>query len=287
MRARRAKYPWCLEMFSFLFKERRRRSLVPLAALALTAGYLFVVMPLGQRADKLKEPLDKAWGKLAVALGQTNSPTIDFVGITNQLEATRQAIAVLETARIKAAARADLGEAVRERMNAPFQLVEYEEERGKQQDDLRKLAAKHQVTIAPVVFEGYPAHTADVRQPALLWAELALIEDVLTTAIRCNVTAIHALNVPLALTNAPPPEGVRTLAEIPVQFEFTAPAPVAGQLLRSLPLRADEMKAAGLPEVATNKPALFIERLTLRKQSPEKPDEVRALLRVVGFVFRE
>ena len=274
-------------MLSFLFNERRRRSLVPLAALALTAGFLFVLMPLAQRADKLKSPLDKAWLKLSVALGQTNSPTIDFVGITNQLDATRQAIAALETARKKAAARADLGDAVRERMNAPFQLVDYENERGKQQDDLRKLAAQHQVTLAPAVFEGYPAHTADVKQPTLLWAELALIEDLLTTAIRCKVAAIHSLNVPLALTNAPPPEGVRTLAEIPVQIEFTAAAPIVAQLLQSLPLRADEMKAASLPEVPTNKPAMFIERLTLRKQSPEKPEEVRASLRVVGFVFRE
>ena len=274
-------------MFSFLLTERRRRSLVPLAAVALTAGYLFVIMPLCQRADKLKEPLDKAWLKLSVALGQTNSPTLDFVAITNQLDATRQAIAALETARKKAVARADLGDAVRERINAPFQLVDYENERGKQQDDLRKLAAQQQVTLAPAVFEGYPAHTADVKQPTLLWAELALIEDLLTTAIRCKVAAIHSLNVPLALTNAPPPEGVRTLAEIPVQIEFTAAAPIVAQLLQSLPLRADEMKAASLPEVPTNKPAMFIERLTLRKQSPEKPEEVRASLRVVGFVFRE
>ena len=274
-------------MFSFLLTERRRRSLVPLAAVALTAGYLFALMPLGQRADKLKEPLDKTWLKLSAALGQTNSPTIDFVAITNQLDATRQAIAALETARKKAAARADLGDAVRERINAPFQLVDYENERGKQQDDLRKLAAQQQVTLAPAVFEGYPAHTADVKQPTLLWAELALIEDLLTTAMRCKVAVIHSLNVPLALTNAPPPEGVRTLAEIPVQIEFTATAPIVAQLLQSLPLRADEMKAAGLPEVPTNKPSIFIQRLTLRKQSPEKPDEVRASLRVVGFVFLE
>ena len=274
-------------MLSFLLNERRRRSLVPLAALALTAGYLFLLLPLGRRADKLKDPLDKAWLKLSTSLGQTNNPTIDFVGITNQLDATRQAIAALETARKKAAARADLGDAVRERMNEPFQLVDFESERGKQQDDLRKLAAQHEVTLAPAVFEGYPAHTADVRQPTLLWAELALIEDILTTAIRCKVGAIHSLNVPLALTNAPPPEGVRTLAEIPVQIEFTAAAPVVAQVLQSLPLRADEIKAAGLPEAPTNKPALFIERLTLRKQSPEKVEEVRASLRVVGFVFRE
>ena len=46
--------------------------------------------------------------------------------------------------------------------------MDYENERGKQQDDLRKLAAQQEVTLAPAVFEGYPAHTADVKQPTLL-----------------------------------------------------------------------------------------------------------------------
>ena len=66
-----------------------------------------------------------------------------------------------------------------------------------------------------------------------------------------------------------------------------APAPAVAALLRSLPLRAEEMKAAGLPEALPQKPAMFIDRMTLKKQSPEKPDEVHASLRIVGFVLRE
>lgn len=255
--------------------------------MGLAACYLFVLMPLGRRADNLNAPLDKGWRKLSTALGQTNNLSIDFVGITNQLEATRQAFAALETARKKAAPRTELGEAVRERMNAPFQLVDYENERGKQQDDLRKLAAQHQVSIAPAVFDGFPAHTADVKQPALLWAELALIEELLTTAIHCKVASIQSLSVPLALTSAPPPSRIRALAEIPVQLELTGEAPKVLRFLESLPLRAEGLKAAGLPDAATNKPSLYIDRLVLRKQSPDKPDEIRAALRVVGFVFRE
>ena len=58
-------------------------------------------------------------------------------------------------------------------------------------------------------------------------------------------------------------------------------------LLQYLPLRADELKAAGSPEIRPDKAPLFIERLVMRKQSPDKPDEVRLSLRAVGFVFRE
>jgi hypothetical protein len=274
-------------MFSFLLHERRWRSLILMAALALAAGYLFVLLPVSRRADKLSAPLDKTWRKLSAALNQTNNLSIDFVGITNQLEATRQAFAALAKARQQALARADFGDAVRERINAPFQLVDYESERGNKQDDFRKLSAQSNVTIAPAVFEGFPVLTADIKQPDLLWAALALIENLLTTAIRCKVTTIESLNVPTAFTNYPPPEGVWALAEIPVRIELTAPAPAIASLLQSLPLRADEIKAAGLSEALAQKPALFIDRLTLRKQSPEKPDEVRASLRVVGFVFRE
>jgi hypothetical protein len=274
-------------MFSFLLHERRRRMLTLIAALALAAGYLFVLLPVSRRADKLSEPLDKAWGKLSAALNQTNGLSIDFVGITNQLEATRQAFAALAKARQQALQRADFGEAVRERVNAPFQLVDYENRRGNQQDDFRKLAGQSKVKIAPAVFDGFPVHTTDIRQPELLWAELALIENLLTTAIRCKVTTIESLSVPTAFTNSPPLGEPWVLAEIPVRIELTAPASAIAALLQSLPLRADEMKPAGLPEALAQKPALFIDRLTLRKQSPDKPDEVQASLRVVGFVFRE
>jgi hypothetical protein len=184
-------------------------------------------------------------------------------------------------------ARADFGETVRERLEAPFQLVDYESERGQQQDYFRKLAAQAKVTVAPGVFDGFPVHTADLKQPDLLWAELAMIENLLTMAIHCKVTTMVSLNAPTAFTNGPATSGAWSLAEIPVRLEFTAPAAAIASLLESLPRRADELKAAGLPEALPQKPAMFLDRLILRKQSPDKPDEVHATLRVVGFVFRE
>src|ERR1035438_8460266 len=67
----------------------------------------------------------------------------------------------------------------------------------------------------------------------------------------------------------------------------TASAASAVKLIQSLPLRADEIRAAGLPEAPADKPALFVDRLIVQKQSPDKPDEVHVWLRVVGFVLRE
>jgi hypothetical protein len=269
------------------FQEYRRRSIIPLAGVALAAYFFFVFLPLGRRAESLDAPLQKAWQKLFDSLDQTNTTTIDFQRITNQLSETRQALDVVDKAKQQATVRLQMAPALRARMSAPFQLVEYQNERSKQLDELGALAKQQQVTVEPAVYDGFPEHTADVKQPALLWAALAAVDGLLKTALQCKVVSIHALEVPLALTNAPPTNALERLAEIPVQIEFTASVSNAARLLQCLPLRAEEIRAAGLPEAPTNKPVLFVDRLVLKKQSPDKADEVRVALRAVGFVLRE
>jgi hypothetical protein len=270
-------------------QEYRRRSIIPLVGLGLAAYYLFVFLPLGRRAESLDTPLQKAWQKLSASLdlGQTNVVSIDFLHITNQISETRQALVTLENAKRQAAARLRLAPHLSAKLNAPFQLVEYQNERSKAFDDLSTLAKQLHVTVEPAVFAGFPEHTADVRQPELLWAALAAIDGLLRTAFQCQVATIHSLEAPLALTNAPPANSLERLAEIPLQIEFTASATNATRLLQCLPLRAEETRALGLPDAPADKPVLFVDRLIVRKQTPEKPDEVRILLRVVGFVLRE
>ena len=126
-----------------------------------------------------------------------------------------------------------------------------------------------------------------MKQPKLLWAALSLTDSLLRTAVGCQVTAIQALDVPPVLTNAPPTGPDERLAEIPLHLEFTGSATSAEKLLQCLPLRADEIRAAGLPEVTADKPLLFIDRLVVQKQSADKLDEVHVWLRAVGFVLRE
>ena len=271
------------------FQEYRRRSIVPIAGLVLAAYYLMVFLPLGRRAESLDAPLQKAWQKLAVSLDpdRTNVVAIDFLRITNQLNETRQSLMTLENAKRQATARLQLDSPLRARMNGPFELVEYQNERSKEVDELGSLAKQQQVVVEPAVFAGFPEHTADVRQPALLWAALSAIDGLLRTAFQCKISAVHSLSAPLALTNAPPANGSERLAEIPLEVEFTGSTASAIRLLQCLPLRAEEIRAAGLADAPTNKPVMFVDRLVMRKQSPDKPDEVRMSLRAVGFVLRE
>lgn len=269
------------------FAELRRYCVLPLAGLGLGAFYFFGFLPLAHEAVNLDAPLDSAWRKLAASLDQTNALTIDFSHITNQLNETRQALAILEDTKKKAATRLEVAPVLRARLSDPFQLVDFQNERLKQIDDLDRVSKERQITVDPAVYAGFPEHTIDTREPALLWAALALSEDLLGTAIRCKVSAIHSLEVNVDLTNAPAIEGSRRWAQIPVQFEFTASGDNALKVIQSLPLRAEEIKAAGLPEAPAEKAPMFIDRLILRKESPEKLDEVRVWLRAVGFVLRE
>jgi hypothetical protein len=269
------------------FNEYKRRAFLPLVTLGLGAYYLLVFVPLANQAERLDQPLKDAWRKLASSLDETNALSLDFLHITNQLAETRQALAILENTRKKTVMRLQLEPALRARMNSGFQLFEYQAERSKQMDELDRTAKQQQVAVDPAVFNGLPEYTIDVQEPPLLWAALAATEDMINLAIRCKVTGIASLEVPLNFTNTASAEMSRRWAEIPIHFEFTGPALNAARFLSTLPLRANELKTAGLPEASAGKFPLFIDRLIVKKQPPEKVDEVHVWVRALAFVLRE
>jgi hypothetical protein len=261
--------------------------LIPLAGLALVAYYFLLYLPLARRAASLDEPLQKEWRKLAISIDQTNATTLDLSRLTNQLNETRAALATVENTKQEAASRLELGAELRAKMSAPFQLVDYQNERSKQIDELDKLAKDQKVAVDAAVYSGFPEHTIDTVDPSLLWPALSLTQNLLATAIYCKVAAVHSLDVPLLMTNSPGLESYGRWDQIPLQLEFTASAESAANFLQSLPLRTDELRAAGLPAVPGEKTPLFIDRLIIKKQSPDKMDEVRVWLQAIGFIFRE
>ena len=266
------------------FQHFKRRSIIPLVGMALAAYYGLVMVPLSRRAKALDAPLESAWQKLSTALDQTNASAIDFLHITNQLVETHQAFTLLENAKQKTAARLELSASVRTKMSQPFRLVEYENERSRQQEQMTNLAKKAEVTLEPAVLAGFPENKSDIKQAVFLWAALSMVDNLLATAVQCKVSVIHSLAVPLALTNEPP---AALVTEIPLQLELTGSASSVLKLLQSLPLRAEEMRAEGLPEARPGKVPLFIDRLIIKKQSPDKSDEVSVSFRALGFVLRE
>jgi len=265
--------------------ETRRRLILPLLAGVLGAVYLFGFIPVDRRARSLDAPLEQSWRQLTAALNQTNAVELDFVSLTNQLEETRAALAVFEQARQQARGRVELDEALRAQLAQPFLLVEYQYEAGRKMDALTRLAKKENVVLEPAALAGFPEQSAEMQEPALLWAELAFLDSLMTAAINAKVTTIHLISAKMPLTHALPANIGRSLVELPLQIELTGPVENVSRFLQTLPLRGDEIKAAGLPATPTNKPALFVDRLVLRKQTPAKLDEARLSLRAVGFVF--
>ena len=267
--------------------DSRKRSILPLFVGVLAAVYLFVFVPLNRKAGSLTAPLEKSWRQLAGVLGQTNALKLDFVSLTNQLQTTRTALATLGIAQQQAQERVQLGAELRAQLDEPFLLVHYLYEAGRRMDALARLANQKKVAVDPIVFANFPEQSANMKEPALLWAQLAFLDSLLTTAINANVKTIHDVGTNPPTTHTPLASNGQSLAELPVQIELTGPTENVVRFLQTLPLRADEIEASGLPTAPVNKPALFIDQLVLRKQSPDKPDEVRVSLRAVGFVFQE
>jgi hypothetical protein len=266
------------------FTEYKRRSIIPICGLALLAYFLFVFLPLSRRAADLDPPLEKAWRSLCGSLERSNATMVNFTQITNQLAETRQALGLMDEAMKRTAERLRLGTNTQAKMEASFELYDYQNQRSKEADELVKLAKNEKVTIEPLVLAGFPEHTVDIKDPTLLWPALSMVSSLLTSAIKCQITNLHSLDVPLTLTNA---AASNRLSEILIQAEFTGPFTGVLRLIQSLPLRSEELKSAGLPEVGPEKTPLFVDRLVIRKQTPEKPNEVRVALRLIGFVLRE
>lgn len=268
-------------------QEHRRRAILPLIGLGLITFYLLVFQPLSRKASELDVPLKNAWNKLAASLGRTNSTALDFNYISTQLEETRQSLATLAVAEQKTALRLEPAATLRARMSEPFRLVDYQNELSKHMDDLTQQARLRQITIDSVVYDGFPQHRVDIAEPNLLWGALRLTEDLIDSAVQCNVSAFHWLEVPITFTNTPGIEPLARWTEVPIVFEFTANSTAVARFLQCLPLRAGELQPAGLPEVSPEKGVLYIDRLLIKRQSPEKADEVRVWLRAVGFIMRE
>ena len=81
--------------------------------------------------------------------------------------------------------------------------------------------------------------------------------------------------------------GSDRLAQIPFQIEVSGAYTNIVRWLFGLSLRGDELRASGFGQGSAEKAPLFIDRLIIKKQSADKPDDVHVFLRVIGFVMRD
>lgn len=266
-------------------KNQRRQWLIGLAALICAVYYAAVFRPLTRRTEALDRPLADLARERVASNQQPATAGCNLAQLTENLRRAQSSAAALEKVRRQISARVELEPDIRTRLRDPFQLVDFQNERQNRIEQLGRLAKQLQVSLEPRVFAGFPEHHAEL-QPAMLWPQLAITCHLLATAIQCKVGTVRSLAL-LPLAANPSAGDTNGLAAIPVRIELIGSMTAISRFLLSLPLRAGEIQGQGLPEIVPAKPALFIDHLIARKQSPEKPDDVLLDLQVSGFVSRE
>ncbi|MCS7090706.1 MAG: hypothetical protein RMN51_09730 [Verrucomicrobiota bacterium] len=240
------------------------------AAIALLAGlltvlYWFVYRASHLRAQALDEPVATSWKQLVVA-AQTNVYVRSLEPSALEEAARQMARAAdwLEQAGQAAAARCAWDETVRQRLQGPFQLLEFDRQRFLTMAELRTRAMEAKVHIADRVWEGYPDYDPGLVPASLHWGLLATAQQALATAVACQVGAISNLAVLPTLSFAAEESGPPAWHLFRIRLELAGPAPSLERFLRSLPLRLEEWSAAGLPAVPGKTQALFLDRLLLK-----------------------
>lgn len=259
-----------------------------LGGVGLSAYFGLVYLPLREKAESLDTPLRRA-RQLLITINK-ESP---FVGgleperIEETLTQMRTDLDALKRAEASIFASLELDAATRTRLRAPFQLVDYQSERQLRLEEFSALAKKQNVALEPAVAAGFPEYVADRSDPALLWAQLNLVNHLLNVAAQAKVTSIVSLQTPVPEPQRLAEGGGIYLDIVPIRLELTGQADTLARFLRTIPLRTEEAKALGLPEPLPGKPAMFIDKLVLRKIAPDKVDQGHLEVLVRGLVYRE
>ena len=258
-------------------------------SVVLVASYFFLVFqPLADRAASLDRPLLDAWKKLArTGCVTANAKGIDLATLEEQARWLEKLSTRLQAASQIITNRVAFAAGIREKIRAPFQLVEFQNERQLRIETIEEMASEKHVVLDAAATAGFPEYSAELKQPGLLWAELALVDHILETAVRSQLSSINNLSVRPLLSASSDENFPAAADELSVNVELTGPAPAVSRYLLGLAARADEAKVLGLPELPANKPALFIDRCLVRKNSASKPDSVKVELRVTALVYHE
>jgi len=268
------------------FKQIARiRWVMLVVALGLALYYFLVFRPLSHRAEALDGHLaDVRQDLLNVNLESSGIHDLDLSQIKQAQAALQASLTATEQAGRTIVTRSELEPEIRAKLKEPFLLIDFQNERQKRIEQVIALAKTQQVTLEPATLASFPEYKAEMTEPNLLWAELAIVHHLLTLAINSKVTSVKNLSMlPIQAHRAADGTAVH-LVEIQVRIEMIAPMESAASFLLALPLLTEEMKAVGLPDGRPGKPALFLDKLMVRKQTPEKPSEVNLDAVVCGFV---
>ena len=275
--------------------------LVILAVVALAATYLGVLRPLEQRVRDEDAPLKDLQEQLARASLDAGLPRgTDFQTLGDRLLAVRSASATFSAAEREARPRLQHPPEIRARLEEPFQYVEFLNDSQRRLEDLAALAQKNRTTLTHGLARGFPRFQPELERPELLWVQLAMVNRTVRTAILAGVREISEVSVePLPLYEPPDPNQPPLFGPAPappatnawstLRLHVTAVGNVdaLSKVMLALALTPDELKRTGLPEELAGQPALFLEKVLLRRHQLEAAEQAQLDLVVSTVVSNE
>lgn len=271
------------------FQRSLIRGLLLTLVLTLTAGalFFFVYLPRVHTSQELSNALERTWSRIR----SVNSQHQGRLGlrpdrIQASLNQAQSAMTNFLAASRTIQERFRLAPAFEQKLTNDFQLTVFEEKRFQLIGEINQLAADHGVRLAFSPTQKFPVHSAGVDQPALLWAQLSLVYDILSLAIVNRFDTIEEVEL-LATRPHGSPGGQRVdWHEFPIHLQLIGTANQGLRFLNSLPLTHQELAAHDLPTTGPNKPTLLIDRIAMKRHS-NQPEEISLEVVVSGFIKQD
>jgi hypothetical protein len=265
-------------------------------AAALGTTYLALLLPISRAVLDEDPPIADLRTRLERTILEAGLPRgTDFQSLSNRLNTLRDASDAFAAAVRESLPRLQHPDDVQARLEEPFQLYSFLNESQRRLDEIAALSQAAKVAVTPGLAAGLPAYKQELARPELLWVQLATVQRLVRTAIRAGVREIREVSVdplpfaePAEFGPALPPNAAATnptnrWTVLRVHLTTIGNVDALGRLLLALTLTPEELKRTGLPEDLSGRPALFLDRVLLRRNQLEAAEQAQLDL-VVGTV---
>ena len=265
-----------------------RVQIAVLIAMGVLSGvYLLVYRPLTHHEAER----DRAIAAIGQQLQELNARNKSSLGldpdtISGNRRLAELSLAALEKAARQARERISLAQEWRDRVHLPFQLLDYDQKRQQLLGELGQAAQARGVALDASVSRAYPEHQPDMPIPGQLWGELFVTDQIVLAAVANSPHSIKSATLLPIRTHRSADGGRNVLDEYFLRVELKSSAEAALNFLRSLPLRPEELKGAGLPVSSAAKPALFLHRFIMKRDLAD-PNGVTLDALISGLVARD
>ncbi len=258
---------------------------VALAVGCIGLGLLYFVFlhPVAQEVDSLDPRITSIWDRLFdINLRNRTRVGMDLASINESHRLAQKTLDSVRDASETARKRLCLEPEVQEVMQQPFQLLDYDRKRLQCIEEVKALGQQKKVALSPEALLAYPEYVVGNERPAFLWAQLAVVHHVLSTAVAQGPTLVKSSKMLPTRTHRGTEGDGQQWQEVPVRIELAGNMEAMVRVLTAMPLVGTEFKQFDLVEVSPTKPALFFDRMVLKVST--NANEVLLDAVVCGFI---